>query len=1132
MIAKAAARAALLAATALAAAPALASEPAAPGATIASAPLEEQFRDPPAEARPRVWWHWMNGNVSKDGIAEDLAWMKRVGIGGMQNFDANQATPQIVDNRLVYMTPEWKDAFAFTAREADRLGLELAIASSPGWSITGGPWVPPADAMKKLVWTETEIVGGRRFTGTLPRPCDATGPWQCLPKSGSISQLMGGKQKDLPRAYGDARAIAWPVAAASALPLPRFSDALGKPLDAAPLADADPASFVTINPVDGAAPMLVMDYGKPQTVRSARLFVPGGWMLFARGLVAPRLEAEVDGQWRHVADIESGPTPTTVSFAPVTAQRFRAVFPVRTDGFNAFQFDAAEGTDPGGAMSLSALSAMSGKQRPAKVGDLRLMAEERIDRAETKAAFEIAPDYYALATNAPEARGIDPAKVIDLTDRLRPDGSLDWTPPAGRWKVVRLGWSLVGTMNHPATEEATGLEVDKFDGAAVGRYLDHYLGMYRDASGNMIGQRGVRALLTDSIEVGASNWTPAMVDRFKALRGYDPVPWFPALTGAIVGSRAQSDRFLYDYRRTLADLMASVHYGTIAKVARRSDLVVYGEALENGRPSLGDDMAMRAHADVPMSAMWTHRRETGPRWAHVADIKGAASVANIYGRRFVATEALTSAASYWSHGPAYLKRIADLAYVSGMNRPVIHTSVHQPVDDKVPGLSLGMFGQYFGRHESWGEMARPWMDYLSRTSLMLQQGRNVADVAYFFGEEAPLTALYADKPVPDAPKEHTWDFLNPDALIEALANEGNELVTPGGARYRAIQLAGTSQSMTLPALRKLAALVEGGATVVGLPPKTTPSLADDRAEWSALVAKLWPGTDRAQVGKGQVYAMANIDAALAAMGVAPGMRVTGAGEGARIPYVHRTMADGDSFFLVNQLDRTEAIEARFRVTGKLPELWSAETGKAHPVSYRAADGETIVPLTLHADDSVHVVFRKPATAPSLTVTPRAPAAAGDLSGPWTVAFQPGRGAPASITLDSLVSLDQHADPGVKYFSGEATYAREFRTPKGWKPGQQLWLNLGLVREVAEVRVNGQHAGWAWRAPWRVDLSNVAKKGRNRLEIKVANLWVNRLIGDRQPGALKVTWTAMPTYLPDAPLKSSGLIGPVKLETAR
>ncbi|MCX7675864.1 MAG: glycosyl hydrolase, partial [Alteraurantiacibacter sp.] len=462
---------------------------------------------------------------------------------------------------------------------------------------------------------------------------------------------------------------------------------------------------------------------------------------------------------------------------------------------------------------------------------------------------------------------------------------------------------------------------------------------------------------------------------------------------------------------------------------------------------------------------------------------------------------------------------------------VIHTSVHQPVDDKVPGLSLGMFGQYFGRHESWGEMARPWIDYLARTSLMLQQGRNVADVAYFFGEEAPLTGLYASKPVPDAPKAHSWDFLNPDALLNALSVEGNEVVTPGGARYRAIQLGGTSRAMTLPVLRKLASLVEAGATVVGLPPQDSPSLADDRAEWSALVARLWPGTDRAQVGKGQVFAMADIDAALAAMGVAPGMRLTGASEGAHIPYVHRRLADGDSFFLVNQRDRTETVEARFRVTGKAPELWNAETGTVQPVSYRFEGDETIVPLTLHADDSVHVVFRKPVTAPALTVTPPTPAAAADLSGPWTVAFQPGRGAPAAITLDRLVSLDQHADPGVKYFSGEATYSRDFTPPKGWKPGQPLWLNLGEAREVAEVRVNGQHAGWAWRAPYRVDLSSVTRKGRNRLEIRVANLWVNRLIGDRQPGAQKVTWTAMPTYLPDAPLRPSGLIGPVTLETA-
>ena len=250
------------------------------------------------------------------------------------------------------------------------------------------------------------------------------------------------------------------------------------------------------------------------------------------------------------------------------------------------------------------------------------------------------------------------------------------------------------------------------------------------------------------------------------------MPWLPALTGVIVGSRSESDRFLFDFRRTLADLIASEHYGTVAKVARERGLLVYGEALEGGRPSLGDDMAMRSYTDIPMAALWTYRPDAGPNVVSFADMKGAASVAHLYGQGLVAAESMTSGMAPWAHAPLDLRRVIDLEFAYGINRPVIHTSVHQPVDDKQPGLSLMIFGQFFNRHETWAEMARPWIDYLSRNSLMLQQGRYFADVAYFYGEEGPLTGLYLNKPVSDAPVRYGYDFINTDALLNLVSVTG------------------------------------------------------------------------------------------------------------------------------------------------------------------------------------------------------------------------------------------------------------------------------------------------------------------------------------------------------------------------
>lgn len=1108
--------AALLATTALVSA--------AHGQAAPATSLEAGFQTPPNSARPRVWWHWMNGNVTKDGIAKDIEWMSRVGIGGLQNFDAQLMTPQVVQNRLVYMTPEWKDAFRYAATLADQNGLELAIAASPGWSETGGPWVKPQDAMKKLVWSETVVEGGRRFDGKLAPLPQTTGPFQDMGKLAGPGSALGGKAPPSPTFSADAAVVAYRLPEVRALPAPRLSTDQGEAVDAKAVSDGDFKSTVQVKRASADQPAaLVLDYGAPQTVRSANVYIPSAQAMFGGAALDATLEAQDGAGWRKVADVPLSNVPTTVSFAPTTAAKFRLVMkpPAKSSILNSLA-----AAPPGVAMSFPGMPTPT----IVKVAEVRLSGESRVNAAELKAAFALAPDYYALDADAgPEVKGVAPGSVIDLTGKLRPDGTLDWTPPAGRWKVLRLGYSLTGTTNHPATAEATGLEVDKYDGAAVRRYMETYLGTYADTTGpELFGQKGLRAILTDSTEVGPSNWTPKLIEQFQKLRGYDPRPWLPALSGVVVGSRKESDAFLYDFRRTLADLHASEHYGTVAAVAHEKGLTVYGEALEDHRPVIGDDMALRKFTDVPMAAFWMYSAQSGPRATYLADMKGAASVAHIYGQNLAAAESMTSAMAPWAFAPVHLKPAIDLEFASGINRPVVHTSVHQPLDDKVPGLSLFIFGQYFNRHESWAELAKPWVDYMARSSYLLQQGRNVADVGYFYGEEAPITGLYGDQPVADAPVRYAYDFVGSDALLTQLKTEGGDLVSNGGARYRVLYLGGSSSKMTLATLKRLAALVEAGATVVGPAPAASPSLKDDKAEFQALVGKLWSGQPVTQVGQGKVIVGQDVEAALAQIGAAPDFAFTGAAD-ANVLFVHRQLADGDLYFLNNRKDRPETLEARFRVSGKTPEIWRADTGQAEPVSYRIEGAETVVPLSMLPQDAFFVVFRQPATAQSATVAPPAWRAAATLDGPWTVDFQPGRGAPASVKFDRLQSWSDSADPGVKYFSGVATYRQSFQAPRGWKLGQPLMLDLGQAADVAQVSVNGQDVGYAWKAPYRVDVSKAVRPGKNTLEVKVANRWVNRLIGDQQPGAKKLTYTTLPTYKVDAPLQPSGLLGPVTLQ---
>jgi hypothetical protein len=1105
------------------AAPAAAEARSAPAAKDA---LTAGFDNPPAEARPRVWWHWMNGNVTRDGITKDLEWMKRVGIGGLQNFDASLLTPQIVDDRLVYMTPPWKDAFRHAASTAESLGLELAIAASPGWSETGGPWVKPADGVKKLVWSELEVAGGARGSISLPAPPDTSGPFLDYPVDVGMLAALTGKPYQPPTHYQDILVLAYRGPDTHELPTPRVTSQ-GKALDAAALFDDALMTAIDVARGTTEQPAIInVDYESPQTVRSITLFVSKGaaGSLGGANLVLPRIEASVDGRvWNKMADFEVSGVPTTVSFAPVTASSFRLIF-APNPAAQVPGFVPAPGADAG------ILAKLAQPSPTLKIAQLRLTSEAKVNRFESKAGFSMADDYYGLDANvSADLEGVAPADVVDVTAHMKSDGTLDWTPPRGRWRILRLGYSLTGKTNHPASAEATGLEVDKYDGRAVREYLEHYLGMYKSAAGeDLMGARGVRALLTDSIEVGPSNWTPDLLQQFRRLRGYDPKPYLPALTGTIVGSRRQSDAFLYDFRRTLADLMASEHYGTVAKVAHEHGLKVYGEALEGGRPSLGDDIDMRKYADYPMAALWTFDRQRGPRSTARADMKGASSTAHVYGQNVVAAESLTSALAPWAHAPADLRRIIDLEFAHGINRPVIHTSVHQPLDDKQPGLSLAIFGQYFTRHETWAEMAKPWVDYIARNSFLLQQGRDVADVAYFYGEESPLSAQGVEPYFPDAPTHYAYDFVNADAVLNVLKVEGTELVAPSGARYKVLYLGGTSSKMTLSVLRRLASLAEAGATIIGRAPEASPSLNDASAEYAALVTKLWSGESKTDVGRGRVIASGDVESVLASLGVRPDFNYAKPAIDSEVLFVHRKLDDGDLYFVNNRRNREERIEASFRVDGRIPEMWRADTGRVEPLSYRVENGATFVPLDMGAEDSFFVVFRKPATAKSAVAPKPNDTPVMTLAGNWDVAFQPGRGAPSAVTLQTLASLSENADPGVKYFSGIATYTKSFELPKGIKPGQPLVLDLGNIADVAEVRINGQLVGTAWHAPYRLDIGKAVRRGSNELEIKVANLWVNRLIGDAQPGAEKVAYTALPSYAADAPLRTSGLLGPVRL----
>ncbi len=1088
--------------------------------------LVRGFLNPPDSAKPRVWWHWMSGNITQEGIKADLEWMKRAGIGGFQNFDAGLNTPQIVERRLVYMTPEWKAAFKYAATLADQLGLEMAIAGSPGWSESGGPWVPPSQAMKKYVWSETRVEGGRPFTGALPKPPSATGAYQNQGGGGG----RGGSTRP-PEFYADAAVVAYraPESDRSLGEMGAKVTASGGSFDLASLTDGDlsKATLLPAAPV-GEKAWIQYEFPQAQTIRGLTFIAAGGG---GRGFGGrggaggsnQQLEASDDGQqFRVVTPIAGG--ARTIAFPAVTARLFRiTILTPQPQAQPQGRGGAGGFGPPGGAQGgrAQAPAAPAGTQ----IAEFVLHGAV-VNRFQEKAAFSAATNIYAMATPAvPAADAVRKADVVDLTSRMRPDGTLDWTPPAGRWVVLRIGYSLTGHQNSPASPEATGLEVDKLNKAYVKAYFDNYLDQYKDATGGLMGKRGLQYVITDSWEAGVANWTDDMFAEFARRRGYDMKPWVPALAGHVVESAEATDHFLWDFRKTLSEMVAEYHYDQLTDILKERGMARYTESHESGRAFIGDGMDVKRNAAVPMSAMWTSQPgRTSAQYD--ADVRESASVAHIYGQNLVAAESLTAGSGAWSFSPETLKPTADREMSMGLNRFVIHTSVHQPVNDKIPGLGLGPFGQWFTRHETWAEQAKAWTTYLARSSYILQQGKFVADIAYYYGEDSNVTALFTGNP-PPIPGGYAFDYVNTDALKNRLTVAPNGMInTATGMSYRVLALDPNSQRMPLAVLRKIRDMVNAGAVVVGPKPIESPSLSDDQSEFQTIAGQLWGGG----TGKGKVFGTGTIGEALASLKAAPDFEYAKPQADTELVFVHRRLADGDVYWVCHRNARAEEVEASFRVQGKTPELWHPVTGVVEPASYRVAGGRTTVTLPLDPNDAVFVVFRKASTAQSYTAPRQAETNLYTMAGSWDVAFQPNRGAPAKVTLPALASWHENPDPGVKYFSGAGTYTKTLQAPADWfQAGSQLWLDLGDVKNIAEVTVNGKPLGILWKAPFRVDATSALKPGANALQIKVINLWVNRLIGDQQPDvAQKYTYTAQQFYRADSPLLPSGLIGPVEV----
>lgn len=981
--------------------------------------LERDFKSPPDATKPRCYWYWMDGHITKAGITKDLEAMKRFGIGeGYIGIISGQSGLPAEPDAPEALSDEWWSFVEHAIREGSRLGVDVGFFNSPGWSQSGGPWVQPNQAMRYVTLPELHLTGPQQFEGAMPKP---EGPFQ------DIAVLA------FPAPEGEGE-----FAIETARTAKSIDFVMEEPFTARSL---------TVHPVkkvNVTAELQVSEDGNE--FRTIKAFA-------------------ID---RHNLEINVGPVPLApivVSFPATTARFFRLTF-----------------------------------SEDCELGEIHLSPAARVESIAEKSMIKMFQDplppfdFYTWPQQAePEAEfAIDAGAVIDLTDQLVSDGTFRWDVPEGDWIVVRSAMTPTGTKNSPSPPEATGLEVDKMNREHLKVHFDSYVGdlLNRIPADERTAWKHVVA---DSYEMGPQNWTDGFAEDFEDRYGYDPMLWMPVLTGRIVSSADQSNRFLWDLRRMVADRVARDYVGGLRDLCNEHGLKMW---LENyghwGFP--GEFLNYGGFCDEISGEFWV----TGTLGS--IELRDAASAAHIYDKPIVWAEAFTGGPAF-VNTPRDFKARCDWAFSEGINQYVLHVMIHQPWEDRKPGINAP-WGTEFNRHNTWFDLAQPWVEYLRRCSVMLQAGTPVADIAYFIGEDAPKMAGICDPPLPAG---YDFDYINADVIENKLKVSDGRFVLPNGVSYALLVLP-QSETMRPELLQRIQKLVGDGGAVLGPKPNRSPSMegypaCDDTVR--KLADSLWDS--------GRVQTGTDLSSVLTGLDVTPDVVCP-----EDVLWKHRRDGDSDIYFVSNQRYEARTVDVSFRAMGT-PELWRADSGQIELIPYKVRDGRTSLTLDFEPAGSVFLVFGRN-TQGIQEPQPELPVVA-TVEGPWQVEFPS-----QTVTFDALKSWTESADPEIKFYSGTATYRTTFTLSED---PSSATLDLGVVDEMARVRVNEQEVGTLWKPPYTVDISEAIKPGENTLEVDVVNVWLNRLIGDAQPGVENPqTFTTTKSWKADTPLQSSGLLGPV------
>jgi len=1076
--------------------------------------LKSDFRNPPASMTTGCYWYWMSDNISREGVVADLKAMKEAGINSA--FIGNIGGQGVPYGDVKIFTDEWWDILHTALKTASELNIEIGMFNCPGWSQSGGPWIKPSETMRYLTASETRInvASAGKIEVQLPVPSAATRVDEITDR---FIDCEGKPSDD----FQDVCVLAVPVSpdygknllTAEGAKVSTSKNILSPSSDARLRFRANVPATSPINPQyilpEGervgyertpTVSTISVKFDKPQTARSLTVYPAG----FVRCDAELQIMKDRDFQTVKTFHLDrSNPktfvgyrpfAPVVVAFPATTASEFRLVFTNKSDA-NC-------------------------------IGQIVLSEQPAVENFPEKTFARLfqgpSPvwEYYQWEQQPSDSFGV-PTKeqVVDLTGKMDSTGLLTWDAPDGEWIILRMGMTPTYVYTSPSSPEGTGLEMDKMNSAWSEKHFDSYIGevMRRIPAKD---RKTLKVIVGDSWERGGQTFTDGFIETFKSRYGYDPTPYLPVLEGFVIDNTEVSDRFLWDVRRLTADLGASEYAGGLTAVANRHGIDTWIENYGDwGFP--GEFLLYGKYASRIGGEFWVD--QTKPY------IPVTASAAHIYNKSRVYAEAFTSAGRAYTSHPRSMKRIGDFAFADGMTRCNLHVYIQQAYENRYPGIDT-WFGTEFNRKNTWFSQMDLFTTYLKRCGVMLETGKNVADIAYFIGENVPVNcgplemreneADY-DHYVSKVPEGYHVDYVNYDVILNSMTVENGLLTLPHGIQYRMLFLPPV-ETMRPELLEKIERLIADGALVAGAPPSKSPSLQN----YPEADRKVQEIAERI-TGKGlKVKGELNV-ALVEELGITPDFKANQN----KIKYTHRRTADREIYFVSNQNKEPVAFTAEFRVADKTPELWNPVTGEIRALPQFEPKGEiTAVPLEMESFESYFVVFSNKNKKSSESTNFPQPEVVAELNTPWTVTFESDsihRGPSEPIVFTKLTDLSQNDDDRIKYYSGTIRYATTFNLQPSPFTGSRLFLDLEKVSVSAKVKINGKYAGGIWTPPYRLDVADYLKDGENKVEIEVVNTWMNRIIGDRllPENERKVSTRQVGGW---ARLQEAGLIGKVNI----